>query len=100
MRHRHYSGFVQASYLQSSQDSFFDFFPDQYTQAREKKMVLFHVLSAKQPFLRPEIPISCMLISFYEQQGWGHNTFRMYEVTCSCYRLLSTAFDTVLRDCL
>jgi hypothetical protein len=60
-------------------------------------MVLFNVLSPKQPLFSPEVPISGMLIPFDQQQSRWNDTFRVDELSGGSDRLVFTALNTILR---
>jgi len=63
-------------------------------------MILFNILSPKQPFLCPKISISRMLISFNKQYCRWKNPFRMDKLPRSCHWLIISALYTILRNLL
>jgi hypothetical protein len=69
-------------------------------QTREEEVIFFYILRPKQSFFSPEVTVCGMLVSLNQQQGWGQNAFRLNELPSRSDRLIFTAFNAVLRDCL
>jgi hypothetical protein len=60
-------------------------------------MILFHILSTKQPFFSPKVSVSGMLIPLYEQKCRRNDALSLDKLSGGCHGFVLPAFDTELR---
>lgn len=60
-------------------------------------MIFFDILSAEQSLFCPKVPICGMLVTLDQEQCRGNDALSMNKLAGSCYRLLFSTRNAVLR---
>lgn len=79
--------------------SYFEFVIGSFKAGKEK-VILFHILRAKQSFFRPEVSIGGVLVALYEKQRRRGNVICVNILSCRRNGLFFATLDTKLRNIL